>query len=126
MKKKFAGKKTMILVAIIAAVAVLIVWSYKSFKNTIPDSSDTITLSEGRQTHFDNLFIGLSSVDKKSAWISIHKDGDEESTQKQLSAGESVEIDGYIIEIKSVNDSWIPSLTPGSSGSKIKFTIKKQ
>jgi len=126
MKNKFLTKKIIIIVAIIIAVTVLIGWGYHSSKNTIPESPDTITLSEGRQTHFENLYVGLSSVNDDSAWLSIHNDGEEGSTTKQIVAGDTIDIYGYKIEIKSVYDSWIPSIMPGSSHSNVKLIIKKQ
>lgn len=107
-------------------VIVLITWSYQSLKSTTPESPDTIMLKQGTQAHFENLYIGLSSVDNNSAWLSFHKDSEEGSTTKRVVAGETIEIYGYKIEIKSVNDSWIPSIMPGSSSDNIKFIIKKQ
>lgn len=126
MKNKFLTKKSLIIVVIIMAVAFLIGWGYWSFKNAIPDSPDTITLSEGRQVHFESLYVGLSSVNNNLAWLSIHKDGEEGSVNKQVIAGDIISIYGYTIEIKSVNKEYNFSLMPGSSHGNIKFIIKKQ
>jgi amino acid permease len=126
MKKKFSTKKTIIIVAIIIAVVILIGLSYQSFKNIIPEDPDTITLSEGRQIHFESLYVGLSSVSNNSAWLSIHKSDEEGSTSKQVVAGDTINIYGYKIEIKSVNKEYNFSIMPGSSHGNVKFIIKKQ
>ena len=126
MKKKLSTKKIIIIVAIIIAIVVLIGWGYQSFKNTSPESPGTITLSQGTQARFESLDIGLNSVNDDSAWLSFHKDGEEGSTTKQVTANETIEIYGYKIEIESVNKSFNFSFKPGSGSGSIKFIIKKQ
>ena len=126
MKKKISTKKIIIIVSIIIAVIILICWGYQSYKNSTPDSKDTITLNQGTQARFETLSIGLNSVNDNSAWLSIHKDGEEESTNKQVVAGDTIDIYGYKIEIKSVNKVYNFSTKPGSSHGNVKFIIKKQ
>lgn len=126
MKKKNSTKKTIIIVAITLLIAILIGWGYWSSRNTIPDSPGTITLNQGTQARFESLSIGLSSVDNNSAWLSIHMDGEEGSTNKQVVAGDTISIYGYNIEIKSVNKGFSFSTKPGSSNGNVKFIINKQ
>jgi hypothetical protein len=126
MKKKKTTKKTAIIVAIIIVVAILICWGYKSSKNITPDVPGTITLSQGTQARFESLSIGLSSIDNNSAWLSIHKDGDEESTNKQVATSDTISIYGYNIEIKSINKGYSFFNKPGSSQGNVKFIIEKQ
>jgi len=126
MKKKKTTKKTAIIVAIIIVVVILICWGYLSSKNITPDAPGTITLSQGTQARFETLFIGLSSVDSNSAWLSIHKDGQEGSSQKQVVVGDTLSIYGYNIEIQSVNKSSGFFTKPGSSQGNVKLIINKQ
>ena len=125
-KKNYSSTRILIAVAIILAAIVLVSWGYFSYKNTAMDSPDTITLSTGTQTRFESLYIGLSSISDNSAWLSIHKDGEEGSTTKQVAAGDTINIYGYTIEIKSVNKSYNFSFMPGSSHGNVKFIINKQ
>jgi hypothetical protein len=125
-KKKNSTKKTFIIITIVIVVAVLIGWGYQSSKNITPDSPGTITLSQGNQARFETLSIGLSSVDKDSAWLSIYKDGETGSTSKQIVAGDKINIYDYNIEIKSVNKGFSFSTKPGSSHGNVKFIINKQ
>lgn len=125
MKKKKTTKKTIIIVAVIIVAAILICWGYLSFKNIITDPPGTITLSQGTQTRFESLNIGLSSIDSNSAWLSIHKDGETGSTNKQVVAGDTINIYGYNIEIQSVNKSSSFFTKPGSSQGNVKLTISK-
>jgi hypothetical protein len=126
MKKINSTKKTILISALIALIAVLIGWGYQSSKNIIPDSPDTLTVSQGTQAHFETLFIGLNSVDNNSAWLSIHKDGEEGSTTKRVIAGDIVAIYNYIIEIKSVNKGFSFSTKLGSGHGNVKFIVRKQ
>lgn len=126
MKNKLLTKKAIIIIAMIIAVVVLIGWGYQHSKNTTPESQDTITLNQGTQTRFEILSIGLSNIDNNSAWLSIHKDGEEGSTNKQVVAGNTFDIYGYKIEIQSVNKKYNFSIKSGSSRGNVKFIIKKQ
>lgn len=126
MKNKFSTKKTIIIIAIIIVAAVLIGWGYQSSKNITPDTPGTITLIQGTQTRFESLSIGLSSIDSNSAWLSIHKDGETGSTNKQVVAGDTIIIYGYKIEIKSVNKGNSFSFKSGSSHGNVKYIINKQ
>lgn len=126
MKKKKSAKKTKIIIVIIIVVAILIGWGYQSSKNITPDPPGTTTLSQGTQARFETLSIGLSSVDDNSAWLSIHKDGETGSTNKQVVAGDTISIYGYNIEIKSVNKGFSFSTKPGYSHGNVKFIIEKQ
>lgn len=125
MKNKFFAKKFVVFVAIIIIATILVGWGYQYSKNAKPKSPDTITLSQGTQARFESLYIGLNSVNADSAWLSFHKDDEEGSINKQVIAGETIEIYGYKIEIESVNKSFIFSFKPGSSSGNIKFIIKK-
>lgn len=126
MKDKFSRKKIIITAVVIIAIIASIAWGYYLSRNIPPEPPDTITLLEGRQTHFENLDVGLNSVDDDSAWLSIRKEGEEGSITKQVTAGEIIDIHGYKIEIGSVNEVSNSSSMPGSSQSNVKFTIKKQ
>ena len=126
MKNKRSTQKTIIIVAIIISIIILIGWLYLSYKNNISESPDIITLNQGTQANFENLYIGLSSINNNSAWLSIHQDGNEGSTNKQVIAGDTIEVYGYEIEIKSVNKKYNFSIKPGSSQGNIKFIVTKQ
>ena len=66
--------KKMIIVTFLAIIIFIgwLVW----YKNTsIPEPANTQTLSQGTQMHFGEIFIGLSSVNDKSALLVIHKEG---------------------------------------------------
>lgn len=126
MKNKILTKKAAIVAAIIIVAVVFIGWSYQSYRNTIQESPNTIILNQGTQAHFETLSIGLSSVDNDSAWLSIRKDGEADSTTRQVVAGDTVDIYGYRIEIRSVNKGYNFSFKPGASNGNVKLVVDKQ
>lgn len=114
--------KKMIIVTFLAVIIFIgwIVW----YKNTsISEPANTQTLSQGTQMHFGEIFIGLSSVNDKSALLVIHKEGLTDSVSKSVVAGDKVVIYGYTINVSSVKKSFNSSLLPGSSHGYVKFTI---
>ena len=114
--------KKMIIVTFLAIIIFIgwIVW----YKNTsISEPANTQTLSQGTQMHFGEIFIGLSSVNDKSALLVIHKEGLTDSVSKSVVAGDKVVIYDYTINVNSVKKSFNPSLLPGSSHGYVKFTI---
>lgn len=124
-KRKKSKKILLFIFIAIIIVLVLVGWGIKSQNHSVPDSADTKTLSQGTQMRFDGLNIALGSVSENSAWLIVHKDGENEDVKKSVVKGDVVNAYGYTIEIKSVKESANPSILPGSSHGSIKFIIKK-
>lgn len=147
MEKKFYQKSGPYLVigviVIIVVVIVLIIWAIKSQtwpapspspetspsgqgpQTTPSNSSEAYTLSQGNQMHYGDIFIALGNVNNNSAWLYVHKDG-ENDVKQSVAAGDQVQSFGYTIEVKSVEKIANPSTLPGSSHGDIKFIISKQ
>jgi hypothetical protein len=106
-------------------IAILLA-SYFGLFNSTPDEPGTITLSQGTQTRFGDISIGLSNVDANTASLSIHSDTLDTTTRKQAKAGDSIEAYGYTLKIGAVKKIVNFSFSPGASNGYIKFVVNKK
>ena len=118
-------KKILIGLAILVTGLIIVLVVYKGGNNP-PDPAGTQTLSQGTQMRYGDINIALSNMDDSSAWLSFRNSKTDETTQKQVKAGESVDVYDYTIKINTVTKSANPSTAPGSSQGNVKFVINKQ
>jgi uncharacterized membrane-anchored protein YitT (DUF2179 family) len=120
-------KKIFIGFAILVVVGILVfLISYFSLGNTTPDVPGTVTLSQGTQTRFGDISIGLSNIESNSALLSIHSETLDTTTQKQTKSGDVVEAYGYTININAIKGVFNLSFLPGASQGYVKFVINKK
>ena len=93
---------------------------------TDSDTSNTTTISEGRQLHLSDIDIALGSVNNDSAVLVIHKEGESGSTKRTVAIGDRFEIYGHTIEVKSMSKNTSFSLAPGSSNGQVKLLIDRE
>lgn len=118
-------KKILIGLATLVLSLVILLVVFKGGNNP-PDPAGTQTLSQGVQMRYDDIYIALGNVDNDSAWLNFHNNKTDETTQKQVKAGDSIEVYGYTIKVSSVKKTANPSIAPGSSHGNVKFVIIKQ
>ena len=118
-------KNILIGLAILVTCLIIVLVGYR-WGNNPPDPAGTQTLSQGTQMRYGDINIALSNVDDSSAWLSFRNSKTDETTQKQVKAGESVDVYDYTIKINTVTKSANPSTAPGSSQGNVKFVINKQ
>ena len=121
-KKTFIGLVTLAL----GIFAIIIIIVYVSSSVSPPDPAGTTTLAEGTQMRYGDVSVALGDVNKDSAWMYFHNNKTDVSTQKQVKAGDTVDVYGYSIKINSLEKVANPSILPGSSHGYVKFIINKQ
>lgn len=100
--------------------------SYVLLNNNTFDQPGTTKLTQGTQTRYEDISIGLSNVEKDTAWLSILDSVSNASSSRQVKAGETIEVYGYQITISSVKKASNPSIIPGSNQGYIKFVVNKK
>lgn len=118
-------KKVLIVLAILVVSLIIILVGYRRGNNP-PDPAGTQTLNQGTQMRYDDIYIALGNVNNDSAWLNFHNRKTDETTQKQVKAGDIVDVFGYSIKINSIKKTANPSIAPGSSHGNVKFVINKQ
>ena len=118
-------KKLFVGLGIIIASLVLIVVAYFGWGNYSPDPVGTETVTQGTQMHYGNISVSLNDVDGDTAWIHFYNNGTDESVQKQVKVGDTVDVFGYLIEIKAVKEVANPSILPGSNHGYVKLFMNK-
>ena len=128
--KKTRGKSrhiSVLLLVLLFALIVILIWNYCDRNSTSTDADNGLrTINAGTQANFDDLGIGLGSIQDDSASISIHSKSASESTNKTVVQGDKFEIYGYTIEVKSVKRTANISQLIGSSHGYIKLLVNKQ
>lgn len=120
-KKKIFIGLTILVLGLLVILAI-----YVSSVNNPSDPIGTETLNHGTQMRYGDISIALSGVNKDSAGMSFHNNKTDESSNKQVKAGDTVNIYGYSIKINSLKEATNPSTAPGSSQGYVKFIINKQ
>src|SRR4030066_1678301 len=110
---------------ILLLIGITLVWvdQNQDFFTDSADTSNTTTISEGRQLHLSDIDIALGSVNNDSAVLVIHKEGESGSTKRTVAIGDRFEIYGHPIEVKSMSKNTSFSLAPGSSNGQVKLLI---
>jgi hypothetical protein len=120
-------KKRMTASLVTLAIGVLIVLvSYVILNNRTLDEPGTTRLTQGTQTRYEDISIGLSSIENDTAWLSVRDNVTSESTTKQAKADETIEAYGYQIVVDSIKKSSNSSILPGSSQDYIKLRVNKK
>lgn len=119
----FAG-----LIVCLLIFGTLMIWNYEYTKSIDSDvnNPNILTISAGTQGRFENLDIGLSSLQSNSAYLYLHQDVTNESTSRKVVAGDEFEILGYKILVKSIKASFNFSTLVGASHGSIKLLVIKQ
>ena len=109
-------------------IIITLVWvnQNQDFFTDSADTSNTTTISEGRQLHLSDIDIALGSVNNDSAVLVIHKEGESGSTKRTVAIGDRFEIYGHTIEVKSMSKNTSFSLAPGSSNGQVKLLIDRE
>ena len=109
-------------------IGITLVWvdQNQDFFTDSADTSNTTTISEGRQLHLSDIDIALGSVNNDSAVLVIHKEGESGSTKRTVAIGDRFEIYGHTIEVKSMSKNTSFSLAPGSSNGQVKLLIDRE
>src|SRR3989344_257246 len=93
------------ILGILLLIGITLVWVNQNQDIfTDSDTSNTVTILEGRQLRFGVTDIALGSVNDNLAVLFIHKEGESGSTSRTVAIGDKFEIDGYTIEVKSVRE----------------------
>jgi len=119
-------KKIFIGLAILAASLIVVLAGYIIWSNNPSDPIGTETVTQGTQMHYGDINVSLSSIENGSALIYFYNKGTDASIQKQVKVGDTIDVFGYSIEIKSVKETANPSILPGSNHGYVKFFINKQ
>jgi len=119
-------KKIFIGLAILIAGLIVILVGYGIWSNNPPDPAGTETVTQGTQMHYGNINVSLSNIENDSALIDFYNNETDASIQKQVKVGDTIDVFGYSIEIKSVKEVVNPSILPGSNHGYVKFFINKQ
>src|SRR3989344_4087727 len=115
------------ILGVLLVIGITLVWVNRNQDIlTDSDTSNTTTISEGRQLHLSDIDIALGSVNNDSAVLVIHKEGESGSTKRTVAAGEKFEIYGHTIEVKSMSKNTSFSLAPGSSNGQVKLLIDRE
>ena len=112
------------ILGVLLLIGITLVWVNRNQDIlTDSDTSNTTTISEGRQLHLSDIDIALGSVNNDSAVLVIHKEGESGSTKRTVAIGDKFEIYGHTIEVKSMSKNTSFSLAPGSSNGQVKLLI---
>ncbi|MFA5777485.1 MAG: hypothetical protein WC906_03540 [Parcubacteria group bacterium] len=117
------------MVIILSLITVFLIW--QNFKyNFLTSETDLnnpnlITINSGTQVHFENLLVGLADIQNNTANLYFNSDGTNNSSLKKVIAGDKFEMNGYSVEVKSVEKAYNPSVLPGASHGKVKLIITK-
>ncbi len=119
-------KKKLFIGLVILVIGIVIVLVFYRGGNNPLDPTGTQTLNQGTQMRYGDINIALGNVDNDSAWLNFRNSKTDETSQKQVKAGDTVDIYGYTIKVSSVKKTANPSTAPGSSHGNVKFVINKQ
>jgi len=112
------------ILGVLLLIGITLVWVNRNQDIlTDSDTSNTTTISEGRQLHLSDIDIALGSVNNDSAVLVIHKEGESGYTKRTVAIGDKFEIYGHTIEVKSMSKNTSFSLAPGSSNGQVKLLI---
>jgi hypothetical protein len=120
-------KKNILIGLVILMVGMLVLLIvYVGGNNNTVDQPGTTTLTTGTQMRYGDISIGLSNIENDSASLSIHDNVTDVSAQKQVKAGDTIDVYGYQIMINSVKALANPSILPGASHGYVKFVVNKK
>lgn len=120
------NKKIFIGLAVLAIGVLAVLIGYVFLNNHAIDLPGTTKLTQGTQMNYEDISIGLSSVENDTAWLSVRDNVTSESTSKQAKAGDKIDVYGYQISISSVKETFNPSILPGSGLGYVKFVVNKK
>lgn len=120
------NKKMIIGLVILAVGVVTMAAGYVLFNNNAADQPGTTKLTQGTQMNYEDISIGLSSIENDTAWLSVRSKETNESTSKQAKAGDKIDVYGYQIAISSVKKGSNLSTVPGSNQGYVKFVVNKK
>ena len=120
-------KRVVGVLGIVLLISVTLIWmNGQQDTSTDSDTSNTTTISEGRQLHLSDIDIALGSVNNDSAVLVIHKEGESGSTKRTVAIGDRFEIYGHTIEVESMSKNTSFSLAPGSSNGQVELLIDRE
>ncbi|HZJ34688.1 MAG TPA: hypothetical protein VFD55_01590 [Candidatus Angelobacter sp.] len=119
-------KKIFVILAILVASLIVVLAGYIVWSNNPSDPIGTETVAQGTQMHYGNINVSLSSIENGSALMDFYNNETDASIQKQVKVGDTIDVFGYSIEIKSVKETANPSILTGSNHGYVKFFINKQ
>jgi len=120
------NKKIFIGIAILAIGVLAVLTGYALLNNHPIDPPGTTKLTQGTQMNYEDISIGLSSIENDTAWLSVRSKETNESTSNQAKAGDKIDIYGYQIAISSVKKGSNLSIVPGSNQGYVKFVVNKK